>query len=76
MADRESTATVRVRAQLDAVVVRPGDTLVVRVSGPLAMDTADEMKAGLEELLPGVTPVIVCAEQILVYRPDGGGIGG
>lgn len=53
-----------------ALVIRPGDTLIVRFQKPMSMDHADRVKKGLEELLPGVADVVlIVADQIAVYRP-------
>lgn len=65
------TVEVKVRPHLDAVVVRPGDRLVIRITHAAAPDEVAEWVEHLEEILPGVTPVFVFGEQILVYR-DGG----
>lgn len=68
---REVELTIKPKLDsLDAVTVRPGDKLIVRIAGPVSMDLADRLKKGLEELLPGVEPVIIAADQMLVYRPD------
>lgn len=67
------TVEVRVRPRLDAVTVRPGDKLVVRVRSGFTLAERDEWLAHLHDALPGVEPVFIAAEQILVYRPDGAG---
>lgn len=59
----------------EAVVVRPGDTLVVRVDTDLTLEQAQEWRALLEERLPGVRCVIVGADQLLVYQSGGDGDG-
>lgn len=64
------TVDLVIRPVLDAVTVRPGDKLIVRIAGSVTMDLADRLKKGLEELLPGVEPIIIAADQILVYRDD------
>lgn len=61
------------REVLDALVVRPGDTLIIRSHGALSMDEAAEIKEQVAKLLPGVQAAVVVAEQMLVYRPDDGG---
>ena len=69
----ERTIDVKVRPRLDAVTVRPGDKLVVRVNGNMSRAEVDEWKAYVAELLPGVELVVVTGvEQLLVYRPAGG----
>ena len=67
----EQTVNMVVKPRLDAVVVRPGDTLVIRVGTGLTHEAVDEIKARVAEVLPGIKPVIIAAEQILVYRPGG-----
>jgi hypothetical protein len=67
MASRE--LKINSRVELDVVTVRPGDTLIVRVPLDLSMDGLDEVKAALRDRLPGVEPLIVAADQLLVYRP-------
>lgn len=61
--------------EIDTVMVRPGDTLVVRLAGTMtheeydnACDMIDKM---LGERLPGVKAVVLNADQVLVYRPEG-----
>lgn len=68
----ERTIDLTVRPCLDAMTVRPGDTLVARVKDPATLEYAEFAKKRLAELLPGVTVVFLAAEQLLVYRPDGG----
>ncbi len=65
------TVELTVKPVLDAVTVRPGDTLVVRVATDLSMDQVAEFKSRLTDRLPGVDTLVVCADQLLVYRPDG-----
>jgi ABC-type sugar transport system substrate-binding protein len=67
------TVEVRVKPRIDAVVVRPGDTLVVRVAPDMTPEQAAELKANLLDRLPGIDAVIVGSDQMLVYRPDGAG---
>lgn len=62
---------VRIKPRLDAVVVRPGDKLIIRVSPGFTVIQRDEYVAHLQAVIPGVEPVFVPAEQLLVYRPDG-----
>jgi hypothetical protein len=56
---------------LDAVVVRPGDTLIVRVPSTLTQEQFTQIVTHLDERLPGVKTVLLGVDQILVYRPDG-----
>jgi hypothetical protein len=57
---------------VEALVVRPGDTLVVRVRPAISAQQVDEIKRELSERLPGVKALIVAAEEIAVYRPRPG----
>lgn len=60
---------IKVRAELDnAVVVRPGDKLVIRLSGHVDMATAASIKQRVAEELPGVEAVIISCDQLAVYR--------
>ena len=51
-------------------LVRPGDKLVIAVSRPLDMATADRIKQRFEASLPGVEIVLVEATALVVYRPS------
>jgi hypothetical protein len=65
-------ATVRdieIGAHVSVGIVRPGDKLVIAVSGPLGMDERDDMRRSAERALPGVEAVVIQAETLLVYRP-------
>lgn len=60
---------------MEALVVRPGDTLIVRVGSEDTEDLCREflakLKAWAAERLPGVeVAVIGDVEQIALYRPD------
>jgi hypothetical protein len=57
-----------------AIVVRPGDTLIVRVKENVSLAELAEVRRALGEQLPNQLPnikvvVIPAAEQILIYRP-------
>lgn len=54
----------------EAVVVRPGDTLVIGVKGLITPEHIDQLKRYVDPLLPGVKLAVVAAEQMLVYRPS------
>jgi hypothetical protein len=56
----------------EALVVRPGDTLIVRCSRPLNMYQADQLKAKLAQRLPGIDVLILSSpvDQIAAYRPN------
>ncbi len=55
---------------MQVVVLRPGDRLVVGVSRRISDEEAARMRAQVGEHLPGVKVVIIQAEQLLAYRPD------
>lgn len=67
---------MRIKPVLDGPVVRPGDTLVVRidlshVSTRQQFDElVDRIVGQIEERLPGVKVVVVAADQLVIYRPD------
>ena len=57
----------------DALIVRPGDTLVVRFDhgAPLSHQMADSIREALLANLPDLAEVIVLnADGLAVYRPD------
>lgn len=51
-----------------AVIVHPGDTLIVAVDQTLTMENAQRYKEHLESRLPDVTVVVLNASQLAVYR--------
>lgn len=51
-------------------VLRPGDTLIVRVSPDISNESYGELLSALKKELPGVTVVVVVAEQLMAYRPE------
>jgi hypothetical protein len=55
-----------------AVTVRPGDTLVLRIANPqFTRADADRWRDEIDKLAPGVKALfMVGVEQMLVYRPD------
>jgi hypothetical protein len=56
----------------EALVLRPGDTLVLRVSGTgITQEWVEEAREYVEERLPGVELLVVHADGMTVYRPDG-----
>lgn len=63
---------VHFKPVIDGPVIRPGDTLVVRVdlSRRWTQEQADRVKAELKERLPGVDVLIVAADQLVIYRPE------
>lgn len=62
----------RLEGVAEAVVVRPGDTLLVRVSPDRGIDRDGlaELQRDLREVLPGVEVGLVVADQLAVARPD------
>lgn len=57
--------------ELHSATVRPGHTLLVSCSPQMTVAQADQLKADLEQQLPGVVVVMVKgAIQLLVYEPD------
>jgi hypothetical protein len=53
----------------EGLVVRPGDTLVLRLEGDVSPETARRAKETVEARVPGVPVLIVAgAEQIAVVR--------
>lgn len=69
-----SEHTVRVKAEVEwdnAIMVRPGDKLVVGIAGSITATMAREMKERLGERLPDVDVVIVDnVAGFAVYRDD------
>lgn len=51
-------------------VVRPGDTLIVRVPTGSTRDAVDRMLEGLRQNLPDVAALVVAAEGLAIYRPE------
>jgi hypothetical protein len=63
--------------QLDALVaqaavVRPGDTLVIRISTTATTREFDRLMAGIRGLLPGVQVLVVAADDLVVQQPEPG----
>lgn len=65
------TVELAIKPHLDAVTVRAGDTLIVRVPGATE-EQARQVVEYVTANLPGVNTLVLRAEQILVFRPDGG----
>lgn len=55
----------------NAVIVRPGDTLIVRIQPDISRQRFEEFADSIKARLPEVKVVVLAAEQLLVYRPDG-----
>lgn len=55
----------------DAVLVRPGDTLILRVKEHVTEEEYDRLRKGVEARIPGVGVLLIGGiDQMLVYRPD------
>jgi hypothetical protein len=55
----------------EALVVRPGDTLIVRYAHGTTLDTIAKVRDIIKERLPGLADVLVIgADEIAVYRPE------
>ena len=55
---------------LETLVVRPGDTLLVRIPVNTSMDSAHQLYERLKARLPAeIDFAIIAAEQLGVYRP-------
>lgn len=55
----------------EAVVIRPGDKLIIRVSPRITAKQADDLREWAKTLLPELADVlIVGADQIAVLRSD------
>lgn len=65
---------VRVSDQVAEVaqtaVVRPGDTLVIRVDPRSVSAEVDRMLSKMKQALPGVEVFVVGAEEMAIYRPE------
>lgn len=57
-------------ANSQALVIRPGDTLVVQMALRLTADHAAQIKTAIEERLPDVKVLVVGCDGLAVYRPD------
>lgn len=76
MASFPKTQVVQIKAELgNAVVVRPGDKLIVARSDRISMQDGERLKARIGELLPGVEAVIISeCTGLAVYRDEPTGI--
>lgn len=70
--ERDADAGPDLLAIREAIVVRPGDTLVVRVnpSHGWFRSHLDELAHSIKERLPGIEVLIVTADQLVIYRPE------
>ncbi|MDG4756296.1 hypothetical protein [Micromonospora sp. WMMD710] len=60
------------RAVAATLVIRPGDTLIVALTGDLTMAEADEIRGALSAKLPGLENVVLItnATALAAYRPE------
>jgi hypothetical protein len=65
-------AVVPVEVELAGLLIRPGDTLVLRYSPrqPLSQQHAEAIKGKVKEQLPDIEVLIIQAEGLSVYRPE------
>ncbi|MFE6305008.1 hypothetical protein [Nocardiopsis sp. NPDC057823] len=54
----------------EALVIRPGDTLIIRIDPDNGTEAARQIGAEAKALLPDVDIVIIGADQLAVYRPE------
>lgn len=55
----------------EAVVVRPGDTLVLRTDADVTMEELDHLMSAASEQLPGVKLLVLALNgQMFTYRPE------
>lgn len=52
----------------EALVIRPGDHLIVRVKQATSFEVVDLLLDVLRERFPGVEVVVIAAEQLAVFR--------
>lgn len=55
---------------LEALVVRPGDILIVRVPTRTTAAAGAALKQQLAEHLPDIQAKVIAAEQLALYRPE------
>lgn len=53
----------------EAVVIHPGDTLVVRCDPDYTTEDLQELKDKVLARIPGIDVVVVAVDQLLVCRP-------
>jgi hypothetical protein len=54
---------------IEALTIRPGDTLIVRVDPSYSPAEVAELKAAIADRLPDLAVVVIAADQIAAYRP-------
>jgi hypothetical protein len=52
------------------MVIRPGDTLILRVPLYTTRELVHKVKEQLAKVLPDVNLVVIAAEQLAIYRPN------
>lgn len=52
----------------EAAVLRPGDTLLIRVDSSISHQEVDDLCKQLDEHLTGVPVKVIAAEQLVVLR--------
>jgi hypothetical protein len=63
----------QVAAIVQTAVVRPGDTLILRVADRMSMEHIDRCGKALREKLPDVEVFFVGGvEEMAIYRPEAG----
>lgn len=58
---------VEVVAQ-EAITVKPGDTLIVRVRPDISLEQLDQFRGQLTERLPDIAVVVVACEQLAAAK--------
>jgi uncharacterized metal-binding protein YceD (DUF177 family) len=51
-------------------LLRPGDTLLIRVNPTATLDTIEYVRDQMLLKLPGVNVVVVACDDLAVYRPE------
>ncbi|MET9815317.1 hypothetical protein [Streptomyces sp. NPDC006355] len=69
MATTPPTVTVDLAA--DLTVIRPGDTLLVRMPSNAPLVQLEMVANRLRDRLPDVEVLVIAAEGVDVYRPNG-----
>jgi hypothetical protein len=63
---------VRIDKVVQVAMVRPGDTLIVRVPHDAEPEECLRIRAQMQESLPGVTVrMLAGADELVIYRPGG-----
>lgn len=63
----------QVTAILQTAVVRPGDTLILRVADRMPMEYIDRARKAIGDKLPDVEILLIGGfEEMAIYRPEAG----